>query len=562
MAKKQDSKLPEDGENKPKKKGLFNFLRRNSKSKSDVADHNNASVDKGSTSKKQSSKKASTAKNKSTKSAKKQAPKKRGQPKKQELDAEIVSAEATENNVSPQKKRSLFGFLKRNKKSNSEGVDVTAKDGDEKKPSPKGTKKPVDSQAKTTKKTTGKTSKKTATKTPVKKLGRPKKVIEEPKIAASEVADETVDKLKKKWFRGLLKRNKKNNNDAEHSELVALSDENSTDISVPPVGGDVLQMELDPEIVEDVSEKKSGFFTKKIIIIIIALCGVSGATGAAAIVFAGPLLGDDPLKGLACKVAHKADFVLMKEKRVTAFIRSDFLPPRQRIEMLMSYTKFLESEYVGANLITVSMIDTQGPSNRADFRGDNIGAQVVYAPDPLLSMATNSQWEVRYVNVEETYGGRFMGDRFTLSQEEINDFNNDQLLALDCYTEKTDEELEAEELAAETAAAEEEAAVMEPNGDLTEEHEQMETSEPGFMDNMLGMVGFGSDEHAEGEIEMVHGEELQQIYPGDKGPNADVMQEQAGFFDNVLSIVGLGNGDDDLNQDKIPGVLGTRVKYN
>jgi hypothetical protein len=169
---------------------------------------------------------------------------------------------------------------------------------------------------------------------------------------------------------------------------------------------------------------------------------------------------------------------------------------------------------------------------------------------------------VRYVNVEETYGGRFMGDRFTLSEDEINEFNNDQLLALDCYTEKTDEELEAEELAAEAAAAEEEAAVMEPNGDLTEEHEQMETSEPGFMDNMLGMVGFGSDEHAEGEIEMVHGEELQQIYPGDKGPNADVMQEQSGFFDNVLSIVGLGNGDDDLNQDKIPGVLGTRVKYN
>lgn len=524
MAKKQNDKLPENGESKPKKKGLFGFLRRKSKPQNDQSKatvENDAAVDKAPTQKKPTRKKAaSTKRPAATKtvaaSADKAAPKKRGRPKKQPVEA--VAAVKT---------------------------------------AAKAKSKPVN----------GKVA--SAVKAPAKKRARPTKKVDEAKIAASKTAEDTIEEpKKKKGLFGFLKRKKKVDSKQEQAKTTVAAKAKAVDISIAPVGGEVLQMELNPTVEEDAPKKKSSFFTKKIVMIIVALCGVSGATGAAAIVFAGPLLGVDPLKGLACKVAHKADFVLMKEKRVTAFIRSDLLPPRQRIEMLMRYTKFLETEHEGANLITVSMLDTQGPMSRVNFRGDNIGAQIVYAPDPLLSMATDAKWEVRYVNVSETFGGRFMGDRFTLSEDEIGEFNNDLLLAADCHIEKTDEEIAAEERSAEEAAAEAEAlaesAAGLQEGDDAEAAEHAEAKEPGFMDNMLGMVGLGGDDHPEDEdaLDMAHEDNNQHAYPGDKGPNADVMHEEAGFFDGVLSVVGLGGDDADIHKVKLPGVLGTRVKYN
>lgn len=563
MAKKQDDTLPENGESKPKKKGLFGLFRRKPKSQNDQVENvdgatvpaEKASDQKKPTRKKAVSSKKPAAKEKPATSSEKAPPKKRGRPKTQPVEVEIVDTAITKDDSSKKKKASNGGA--------KSAADANGKD----KIPQKGKKKSV------------KGSVADAGKEPAKKRGRAKKNVEVDNIAASETAEDANNgSKKKKGLFSFLKRKKKVDAEGEHAGGAVAAKGKSADISVPPVGGEVLQMDLNPTVEDDEPKKKLGFFTRKVVLIIVALCGVSGATGAAAIVFAGPLLGNDPLKGMACKVAHQASFVLMKEKRVTAFLRSDLLPPRQRIEMLMRYTKFLESKYTEANLITVSMVDTHGPMSRINFRGDNIGAQIVYAPEPLLSMATNEKWEVRYVNVTEIYGGRFMGDRFTLSEDEITEFNNAELLASDCYLEKTDEELAAEELAAEKAVAEAEAlaAALAEAADAEYEEEDAhadvdehaEASEPGFIDNMLGMVGLGGDHSEEepfGEMDeltydMARGEGGQQIYPGDKGPNADVMQEKPGFFDDVLSVVGLGSNDEDMH--KIPGVLGTRVKYN
>ena len=372
------------------------------------------------------------------------------------------------------------------------------------------------------------------------------------------LADDALEPKKKKALFGFLKRKTKADSKEEQAESSVITKKQGVDISIPPVGGDVLGMDTNPIIEEKTSKKKSGFFTKKVTIIFFTLCGVSAATGAAAIVFGEPLFGGILLRDTACKVAYKVDFVLMKEKRVTAFIRSGLLPPKQRIEMLMSYTKFLENEFISANLITVSLIDTEGPIKRMNFRGDNIGAQVVYAPDPLLSMATDTKWEVRYVNVSQTHGGRFMGDRFTLSQDEINAINYDQLVASDCIMEEAD----AERLAAEEAAAEAETGTEAKAADSEHAGEDMhaqgdggvhvETVEPSFIDNMLGMVGLG---------EMDNGDDLQQLNQDYKGPNSDVIGEDTGYFDGLLSLVGRGS-DSERQKSTLPGVLGTRVKYN
>lgn len=510
MAKKKIDKLSEDSDIKPKKKGLFSFLRRKSKAKDDQSD---AIGDKDEL--------VEEAVDQKKPAPKKKAAAKRTTPKKTTSGKKPQAKEtATENSekAEPKKRR---------------------------------------------RSTKGKSAQASTAKAPAKKRGRPKKNDQETPVAAATTAEDVVEEpQKKKGIFGFLKRKKK----------IEKTDNQTTDIASSPADGDASSAELDPAG-EGANGKKSRFFTKKIVFIFVALCGVSGASAAAAIVFAGPLLGNDPIKGLACKVAHKTNFELMKEKRVTAFIRSDLLPPKQRIEMLMKYTKFLEAEYAGANLFTVSMIDTDGPAMRSNFRGDNVGAQVVYAPDPLLSMATDTKWEVRYVNVSKTNGGRFMGDRFTLSEDEINEINSDDLIAADCYMDKSEEELEAEKLALEEATAEAEAlteAAENAHADGAASDEAVVDAEPGIIDKVLGMVGLGGDVHTTAEhVElgeealpstMADGGDHLQPYPG--GPNADVMTHEKGFFDGILAMVGLGSSDEDMNKDTIPGVLGTRVKYH
>ena len=53
------------------------------------------------------------------------------------------------------------------------------------------------------------------------------------------------------------------------------------------------------------------------------------------------------------------------------------------------------------------------------------------------------------------------------------------------------------------------------------------------------------------------------MFPGDRQPNSDVMEQEPGFFDNILSMVGLGSESENMVMEIIqPDVLGTKVKYD
>lgn len=406
-----------------------------------------------------------------------------------------------------------------------------------------------------------------------------------PESEAGNDADEAAVSGKKGLF-GFFGR-KKAKKQAEAAVSSKSKEDDNADVLLAAitgigVDGSVATGAEDEEEPEEKPKKR--FLSKKLVIILFALFGVTGASGAAALVFAGPIFGDGEIKGLACSVAHRTDFELMRENRVTAFLRSPVMPPRERILMLIQYAKFLKLEYENADLITVSVIDETGPTHRSNFRGQYVGAQVVHAPDPLLTMATKEPWEVRYINTEEVFAGRYIGDRFKLTDAEISELKQEILGPSDCIAEieaklAAAEEAEEEglddesETASETSEAdmvdEDQAAADNISGDSVEsmvegamtEGEQ-EPQEPGFLDNMLAMVGLGGgDETPEDDVS---DDELSQPYPADM-PLEEVEMESApdeGFFDGLLKMVGLGVSDvEEKEPIVIPGVLGRRVVY-
>ena len=101
-------------------------------------------------------------------------------------------------------------------------------------------------------------------------------------------------------------------------------------------------------------------------------------------------------------------------------------------------------------------------------------------------------------------------------------------------------------------------------GDAQDMAQEEVPSEPGMFDSLLSMVGLGGgDEAATEELDASAEDMDHTMYPGDKQPNSDVMEEEPGFFDGILSMVGLGQDSENIVVEIIkPDVLGTKVKYD
>ena len=534
------------------------------------------------------------------------------------------------------KKRGLFSFLRRKKKNPEENqavetgaveqeilVDAAPKDAKSKAPVKKPSKsasKPA-TKAATKKVATKKAAKPAAAKKPAiakasagkKTVKRPSKKVPEADIAALETAedDAVVEKPKRKLF-GFLKRKKKLDPTADpvtDNVIAAKSKVDLDEQDVPKKKGlfgflkrkkkTIEPSEADLGVAikaaakvdagkieageEDATPKKKSFLSKKIILIIVGIFSVTGATGAAAVVFAGPMIFGEDIKGLACEVVFETDFELMREQRVTSFIRADIMPPKQRVLMVIQYAKYLAELYPDSQLVSVSVLDTNGPVTRPNFRGSNIGAQAVFAADPLLTQATKQTWEVRYINADKTYSGKFLGDRYELSEDEISALRTEIIEPSGCFVpeiELTDEEIEEKEkLEAKELAAAEKAAEMAAEA-LALQEADMETmaavhAEPGMIDNLLGIVGLGGSDEATGEMtENMDGqldaqdnvpleESNANAFPGDKHGVPEILyEEDKGFFDGVLGMVGLGSDGHEMNDAAADDILGTKVSYN
>ncbi len=508
-------------------------------------------------------------------------------------------------------KKGLFSFLRRKKKKQPQNQDddktLAADSVDEKgeevaapAQAPAGKKAAKSARKTAVKKKPATAKKETAEKTPAtakkaddtpqKNRARAKKQTEEPQIAAAEanVGDDDVpsDTKKKRSLFGFLKRKKKVQAPAEDQVLAKETTDDQSAEKKPKkklfgflkrktktedVAEDVLVLEtsgdlpvgtgmIDTEIdTDNGTPVKKGLFTKKFLIIILSGFAFTATSGAAAVVFVKPGFLGGGVSGLACDVVHEVEFELMKENRVTSFIRANSMSTKERVLMVLNYTKFLTQEYPDSQLVTVSLLDADGPTSRPNFRGSNIGAQVVFAPHPLLTQATKKQWEVRYVNADRAYGGKFIGDRYELSPDEIKLLSDEIIEPSGCYVpeeEMTEEELaEKERLEAEALAAEEAAQAA-----LDAEAEK--NAEPGMIDNVLAFVGLGgSDEEMASEDAMM--EENANIYPGDKAEMEEAHgEDEAGFLDGILQMVGFGSDDQSAQNEQKVDVLGTKIRYN
>lgn len=377
------------------------------------------------------------------------------------------------------------------------------------------------------------------------------KVPAEEQVLAKEAAvDQSVEKKPKKKLFGFLKRKKKTEEVVEDALVL----ETSGNI---PVGTGMIDTEIEAD---DGSPVKKGIFTKKFLIIILSGFAFTATSGAAAVVFVKPGFLDNGITGLACDVVHEVDFELMKENRVTSFIRAGAMPTKERVLMVLNYTKYLMGEYPESQLVTVSLLDEDGPTSRPNFRGSNIGAQVVYAPDPLLTQATKKQWEVRYVNADRAYGGKFIGDRYELSPDEIKLLSEEIIEPSGCYV--PEEEMSEEELA-EKERLEAEALATEEAEQAALEAEAEKNAEPGMIDNVLALVGLGGSDEEEMTPEEAMMEENANIYPGDKAEMEEAHEEdEAGFLDGILQMVGFGPDDQAAQNEQKVDVLGTKIRYN
>jgi len=162
--------------------------------------------------------------------------------------------------------------------------------------------------------------------------------------------------------------------------------------------------------------------SKKLILITGGFLVLLGASGTATLLLGGGFpfsKGEthDMASG-SCKTVYTSKFLRAGERRLVAIIRADDEKPAHRVQTGVRIARFL-SESEKPDLVTVQMADMHGPENRIDIRGPMIGTEIVYAPNPNRSRATNRIWEVRYIDAKPSKMGYYFGEKISLPEDKI-----------------------------------------------------------------------------------------------------------------------------------------------
>ncbi|TDH34994.1 hypothetical protein E2A64_14845 [Pseudohoeflea suaedae] len=162
--------------------------------------------------------------------------------------------------------------------------------------------------------------------------------------------------------------------------------------------------------------------SRKLILITGGFLVLLGASGTATLLFGGGFhfsKGEtaDMASG-SCKTIYTSKFLRSGERRLVAVIRADDEKPAHRVQTGLRIARFL-SESEKPDLVTIQMADMHGPESRIDIRGPMIGTEIVYAPNPNRSRATNRVWEVRYIDAKPSRMGYYFGQKISLPEDEI-----------------------------------------------------------------------------------------------------------------------------------------------
>ena len=166
-----------------------------------------------------------------------------------------------------------------------------------------------------------------------------------------------------------------------------------------------------------------------------------GASGTAALIFApaGMIPGFKDDTGGRCKTVYQSEFRRGKERRVIAVISTNDLETLDRVRTGMRIARHL-AETLNPDLVIVQVADHRGPTTRTELRGNAIGAEVAYAPNPSKTLAVSKPWEARYVDALPTSSGFYFGNRNELRLTELETINYDLELVEGCDGDVIDEE--------------------------------------------------------------------------------------------------------------------------
>ena len=299
---------------------------------------------------------------------------------------------------------------------------------------------------------------------------------------------------------------------------------------------------------------------KKVVIIASGVVVLTGASGATAF-FIGKdrILGPSAkeLAGVECTdVIRVADMRKDRAPWLRKYVR---VPPgtdgMTRVKTALRVAKKVQ-ETLPADLIEIAVLDQAGPDKRAQMRGRAIGAEVIVVRDAAKVPGITEPITIQYYQGAASGTGMFYGEEATMTSAEAEELLSEMKELNDCAPppgkeeagdkkgekkkekkpekkpEKKDKKKEGEgheagakegeaakpeEAKKEEPKKEEKPEVVFPNDvfgkmqkaafqkaeaakDVEEEHKkEEEAKKPGMFGKMMGMVGLGSKDEAEGE---------------------------------------------------------------
>ena len=163
---------------------------------------------------------------------------------------------------------------------------------------------------------------------------------------------------------------------------------------------------------------------RKVMFLMAGILVLSGASGAYAVysgkeTFLGVAGPEKPsTSGLACTTIETLKMRRNGQRWIRKYVSTESAGGVDRVRTALRITGLLAEEE-HADLYQVVVLDSAGPSDRADRRGAAIGAQVLFAPDPSKLPGMSAPFTARYTDAKANTVGLFYGAEVALSSDDI-----------------------------------------------------------------------------------------------------------------------------------------------
>lgn len=274
-------------------------------------------------------------------------------------------------------------------------------------------------------------------------------------------------------------------------------------------------------------------FSRKMLLFTVGILALLGGTGAAAL-YSGavhliikPEQQDSPA-GAACDTVQTLVFKTPARRLwMRRTIRMDHADGPTRIKTALRVAGLLANANEAVDLIQVSVLDRNGPTQRAEMRGRSIGAEVVLAMQPEYLPDMKEPFIVRYYEGVPTDEGRYYGERVSLDVPEIRKLMG----AMRNVADKADC----------TPLPVPDNAKAKPPG---EHVVSAESEQPASHDTTSADSETSTEDHA------APADEKSDAASHDAAPGNTAPKKEQSFLDSMLSLVGLGGGSSDKPAEK------------